>query len=123
METTTIKKTISWWDWSGVFFSSLCLIHCIATPILLASASLWVASEWLHVTFLIILIPITVVSSRRALQSPRKREILFFLYSGLLVLVLAILLEPVMGEFFEIAATVGGSMLLITGHLKNRHCS
>ena len=122
METTTIKKTISWWDWTGVFFSSLCLVHCVATPIILASAPLWVASEWVHVIFLIALVPITFIASRRAYRVPRRYSVIFFLTTGLAVLIAAVFVEESMGEFAEIGLTIVGSLLLIVGHLKNRHC-
>ncbi len=121
MESTTLKKSINWWDWSGVFFSGLCLIHCIATPLLLASASLWIASEWVHVVFFAILIPITVVASRRAYQSLQKRWVVYFLSAGVVVLGIGIFLGQVWGESVEVVLTLIGSVLLIAGHLGNRH--
>ena len=120
METTTIEKTVSWWDWAGVFFSGLCVIHCIATPVLLAGASLWIASEWVHVGFLIALIPIAIIAARRTCPSQKKRRVVILFYSGLVLLGAAILFGESMGEAVEILATMIGSVLLIAGHLQNR---
>ena len=121
METTTIKKTRNWWDLSGIFFSGLCLIHCIAPPILLASTSLWITSEWVHTAFLVILIPIAVFASRRALRPPRKLWIVIMLHAGLVFLGLGIVLGHDMGEAVEIGLTIIGSVMLIVSHIANSH--
>ena len=121
MKTTTIKKPISWWDWAGVFLSGLCVIHCIATPLLLASAVVWFAAEWVHVSFLVALIPIAIMAARRTYPTSRKRWVIALFSAGLLLLGLAIVMGEAMGEIVEISLTLVGSMLLITGHLQNRH--
>ena len=121
MDSTISKKTISWWDWSGIFFSGLCLLHCVATPLLLASVSFWLLSEWVHVLFLIPLIPITFMASRRAIRAGQSRWPAILLILGLLVLVAALLLGTKIGEPAEIAMTIMGSLLLISGHPGNRH--
>ena len=120
MESTIIKKNVNWWDWTGVFFSGLCVIHCIVTPVLLAGASLWIASEWVHVGFFLVLIPIVVMASRRSCPSRDKRWVMTLFYSGLIFLGAAILIGESLGETAEIALTIIGSILLISGHLKNR---
>ena len=120
MESTITKKQISWWDWTGVFFSGLCVIHCIATPLLLAGATLWLASEWVHVSFLVVLIPIVIMASRRSCPSQTKRRVMVLFYAGLFFLGAAIFLGESMGEASEIGLSILGSILLITGHLKNR---
>lgn len=121
METRVIKKPVSWWDWAGVFFSGLCVIHCIVTPLLLASAVVWFASEWVHVSFLVALVPIAIMAARRTYPYSKKRWVIFLFSSGLLLLGLAIVLGESLGEIAEISLTLLGSMLLITGHLQNRH--
>ena len=118
MTVSIAKKRISCWDWAGVFFSSLCLVHCVTTPILLASTALWIVSEWVHVGFLVLLIPITLIASRR---SYRKPSVVVFLYAGLSILGAGLILSEVFGERFEVSTTILGSLLLIIGHLRNRH--
>ena len=118
--TTTIKKTTNFWDWAGVFFSSLCVIHCIATPLLLAGAAVWIASEWIHVSMLLLLIPIVIMASMRPCPAQKKRQVVFIFISGLALLGAALLMEERVGEVGEIVLTVAGSSLLIAGHLKNR---
>ena len=121
MESTTIKKSLSWWDWAGVCLSGLCVIHCIATPLLLASAVVWFASEWVHASFLIVLVPIAIMAVRGAYPSDKKRWVIFLFSAGLLLLGLAVAVGESMGEVAEISLTLMGSMLLIAGHLQNRH--
>lgn len=120
--TSTIeKKTINWWDWTGVFFSSLCVIHCLATPILLAGASLWIASEWVHIGFLVALVPIVFLALRHSHATHSKRSLVVLFNAGLVLLVVAILFGESLGEAFEIGLTIVGSTLLIAGHLRNRY--
>lgn len=120
METTITKKTVSWWDWTGVFFSGLCVVHCLFTPVVLAGASLWIASEWVHVGFLVALIPVTIVASKRTCPSHKKNRVVVLFYAGLVFLGTAIFIGESMGEAAEIILTILGSIMLITGHLQNR---
>lgn len=124
MDSTTLidKKVINWWDWLGVFFSSLCVIHCVATPILLAGASLWIASEWVHIGFLIALVPIVFLALKHSHASHHgKRGLVILFNAGLVFLVSAILFGEALGEGFEVGLTIVGSILLISGHLRNRY--
>lgn len=121
METTIIKKTISWWDWSGIFLSGLCLLHCVATPLLLAGVSFWLLSEWIHVLFIVLLMPVTIMTSRRAFLGGEKKWPVVLLVAGLAILIAAILLGEMMGETVEVSMTFAASFLLIYGHLSNRH--
>ncbi|MFK7844799.1 MAG: MerC domain-containing protein [Rhodothermales bacterium] len=121
METTINKKTISWWDWSGIFLSGLCLLHCVATPLLLAGVSFWLLSEWIHVLFIVMLFPITIIASRRTYLTGKKRWPVILLVAGLSILIAAVIFGEMMGEVFEVSMTSAASFLLIYGHLSNRH--
>ena len=121
MNTSIVKKSTSLWDWSGIFFSGLCLLHCVATPVLLAGASIWLLSEWVHIVFIISLIPITFMAARRAYRSGVKKWPVLLLAGGLLTLIIAVIAGSIAGETGEVAITIAGSLLLIAGHLGNRH--
>ncbi|MEM8488771.1 MAG: MerC domain-containing protein [Bacteroidota bacterium] len=117
----TLKKTVRWWDISGMFFSSLCLLHCIATPVLLAGATAWFVSEWVHTLFLLILIPVTGLAIWRSKAWQTRRWVVVMLLAGLTLVGSAILVGEFVGELAEIALTVTGSLMLIAGHIGNRH--
>ena len=122
MKTTSTmnQKTINWWDWTGIFLSGLCLIHCILTPLLLATTLVWVTTEWVHITLLLILVPIVFIAARRSGSSYDRRVILALFSAGILFLAGAVFVGESLGRTAELLLTIIGSLLLITGHLKNR---
>ena len=106
------------WDGVGMAASCLCLIHCLAFPLLIAAlptlASVVGEGEAFHFAILAIAIP----SSFIALWLGRARHRALWPIGlgaiGLIVLTLASL------EFLpEIPATVTGSLMLVTAHIAN----
>lgn len=108
-------------DETAALCSGLCLIHCIATPILLSMGSLGLitsvfTSEWVH---LVLIVPIAALAVA-SLPSGRKQHGRWLPtvwgFSGLALLVTA-LLAP---HEAEAALSISGGLLLIAGHLSNR---
>jgi len=64
-------------DASAVALSSLCLLHCLALPLLAAALPLfgaWAEAEWVHAVFVAIALPITGFALWRAhRQRPRQQ--------------------------------------------------
>ena len=101
--------------------SGLCVVHCLATPILLALGSSGLllgifSSEWFHY---LMLLPISVLLAWSLpggwCVHQRKTPFLIGL-SGFLVLVAA-LFAP---HEAEATLSISGGMLLISAHLYNR---
>ncbi len=106
------------WDGVGVAASCLCLIHCLAFPLLIAAlpalATVVGKGEAFHFAILGVAIPSSLFAlwvGRGRHRSPLPLTIGLI---GLTLLSLAVL-----GQVPEIAGTVAGSILLVTAHIAN----
>lgn len=108
----------SGWDGVGIAASCLCLIHCLAFPLLIAAlpalATIVGEGEVFHIAILVVAIP----SSLFALWLGRGRHHSLWPFlvglCGLALLTLAVFeLVP------EVGGTVAGSTLLVTAHIAN----
>lgn len=105
-------------DRLGIGVSTLCLVHCLIGPVLVALGLAWVGFEGVHVALLLLVVPVAVWAGVHA--GPRARMLLG---AGCLLLVAALGLEPVWGKGGEVVLTVAGGVLLVAGHLLNlRRC-
>ena len=107
------------WDKLGISLSVLCAIHCLTFPILFSLLPLWhghhAAEEWIHVVFLILIIPTIYL----VMKGHHIRLVTFLLIGGFSVLVLGLILGFMHFEILETVVTVIGSVLLISGHFLN----
>jgi hypothetical protein len=115
-----MKQKDSW----GIFCSSLCLIHCVSTPFLVASGGLGIlgvmmSSEWVHKLLLVFVILFMMLSFPSAYKRHRHYAPSLLGLSGLLGLIIAITL----GHDFETVFTIIGSTLLTIAHLWNQRLS
>ncbi len=116
------------WDRLGIGLSGLCAVHCLLTPLALATLSLWPVAfdpdAWLHPIFAALLIPPMLMAIRLAVRHRHGRHIPLLLGGGLILVLAAMVVGDVAGAMSEAAVTVLGSSLLITGHWRNgRACS
>ncbi len=112
-----MKAKDSW----GIFCSGLCLIHCLATPLLIASGSLGVlamliSSEWVHKLLLLPVFLFIVLSFPSAYKQHRHHMPGLLAVSSLLGLIIAI----TYGHEFEIVLTVIAASILMFAHWWNR---
>jgi hypothetical protein len=115
-----MKQKDSW----GIFCSSLCLIHCISTPFLMASGGLGVlgvmmSSEWVHPLLLVFVILFMTLSFPSAYKRHRQYAPSLLGLSGLVGLIIAMTL----GHDFETVLTIISSSLLMIAHLWNQRLS
>lgn len=108
-------------DLVAAILSSLCLIHCIAVPVAIAllPAFALVVPEWpwLHAGLLLVAIPastLALIRGWRVHHDPVPARIGIV---GLLVMFAA--LFAVEHSLTEVALTVGGGLLVASGHLFN----
>ncbi len=108
-------------DASAIALSTLCLIHCLALPLLAAALPLfgaWAKDEWVHVVFVAIAAPLTGLALWRAHQHHRLPVALRLLAAA----GLAGLLAGAFGwprEAWETPITVAGSLALASAHVWN----
>ncbi len=106
------------WDAVGTTFSLLCLVHCLLLPWLaLLLPVAWLLDESVHLWLLFLLVPSAAVAALRGLILHGRFTPAALLGAGSTLVSLACL--EAASEFTEVALTVAGSLLLITGHLVN----
>lgn len=116
-----MRATASLLDSSAIALSGLCLLHCLALPLLAATLPLlgaWSRAEWVHVVFAMAAVPL----SSYALWSTHRRHALptsvcLLALCGLTGLVLGA--SGLVGDALETPITVTGSLLLASTHLLN----
>lgn len=116
-------------DAGALALSSLCLLHCLALPLLAAALPLfgaWAQAEWVHLLFVAIALPLTGYALWRA-DRRHRLPVMAWIAAGLgLGLLLAGALE-LPSHAWETPLTVTGSLLLAATHIWNarrrhRHC-
>ena len=116
-------------DAGALALSSLCLLHCLALPLLAAALPLfgaWAQAEWVHLLFVAIALPLTGYALWRA-DRRHRLPVMAWTAAGLgLGLLLAGALE-LPSHAWETPLTVTGSLLLAATHVRNarrrhRHC-
>jgi ethanolamine transporter EutH len=108
------NSTAAMIDGSAIVLSSLCLIHCLALPIMSAAlpvAGVWAEAEWVHRLFVLLAVPFALL----ALASKHVG----YLTGSLIVFGISILAAGAFVEAlhdYEVALTVAGASLLAAGH-------
>ncbi len=108
-------------DASAVVLSSLCLLHCLALPLLAAALPLfgaWAEAEWVHLLFVAIAAPLTGFALWRAHRLQPLPTAAWMVATLGLVLLLAGALEWPSHDS-ETPVTVAGSLLLAATHVWN----
>lgn len=101
-------------DGSAIVLSSLCLVHCLALPIMSAAlpvAGVWAEAEWVHRLFVLLAVPFAFL----ALAS----KYVGYLTGSLIVFGISFLAAGAFVEVlhdYEVSLTVVGASLLAAGH-------
>jgi hypothetical protein len=106
------------WDSLGGILSFLCLIHCLALPLmatLLPIATLM--DESVHVGLFAALAPTAALAAWTGYWQHRQRFPCLLMITGLMLVGVAALLPMQSG--LETALTTAGGLLLITAHIAN----
>lgn len=113
-----MKPSANLLDASAITLSSLCMLHCLALPLLAAAlplAGVWAEAEWVHAVFVGIAAPTTAFALWRA---HRQRALPLLAVAsataGLLLLLGGAAGWPTHDS--ETAMTVAGSLLLAATH-------
>ncbi len=112
-------------DKIAIALSSLCVIHCLATPlilIILPSLGALVADnhELFHLVILFFVLPIGVLALMAGYRHHHNRTILLIGLAGLgLLLIAAYFGHDYFGETGETALTIFASLIITTAHVRN----
>ena len=116
-----MKNAAALFDASAVALSGLCLLHCLALPLLAALLPLfgaWSEAEWVHGVFVLIAAPLSGYALWRGHRHRPLPAALWLLAGTGLALLLAGA-SGVLGERAETPLTVAGSLALAGAHLWN----
>lgn len=111
-------------DFAGIGLSLLCLVHCLALPVLIAFAPTILrglpGDDVTHRSLAVMIGLVGLLALRTGYRVHRKRWVLaVFVMGFVLVLSAAVLGESVLSGYGEAAITVCGGLLLVTAHLFN----
>ncbi|MBI3928963.1 MAG: MerC domain-containing protein [Armatimonadetes bacterium] len=109
------------WDQLGILVSGLCLVHCLALPLMLSLApflaGLWSPDERVHLVLTWLALPVGLAALWPGFRGHRKISVLVCGFAGLALMLAAPLLGAHgTGELWASA----GAIMLVGAHLVNR---
>jgi hypothetical protein len=105
-------------DLTGILSSSACLVHCLATPLLIAAGANFLTHSWVEYVF----IGIAFLAIYHATKHSSSLRIAALLWLSFLVLAISLLLEEAYPAF-EYCGYLSAAGI-IAGHILNiRHCA
>lgn len=111
-------------DVCAVTLSSLCVLHCLALPVLIvlvpSLAVLPIAEEKFHFFLVFLVIPVSISALYLGCRRHRRWAVLFWGLTGVGVLILTALYgHEFLGEKGEKIMTVAGAALIAVSHILN----
>ena len=108
-------------DRFGICASSICLVHCLATPFVIFFFPSFkeIFNEQTHELFAVVVIAFIVIAVFPHCKRHGNKDIIALAFSGVSFILAAIFLEDLMPLLLHYGLTMVGSILLIIAHLKN----
>ncbi len=111
---------IKWLDGFALSASALCMVHCLALPLLLAvlpALTSRFSGPWFHIVMLMVAIPTSVIALVGGFRRHHLLWPLFLGATGLTLMAGGVMFE---GRFIvETGMTVFGSAMLASAHIMN----
>ena len=117
-----MPKPSNWLDWAAVGLSALCLVHCLALPLVVAGLPLLAqfSEGHLHAQMLVVVLPLSVVALGLGFRRHRNPRIVIAGTIGMLTLVVgATVAHSQLGLMADRAFTVAGALVLAAAHYFN----
>ena len=121
MDQDTPNKT-NWLDGAAVVLSALCLVHCLALPLIVIGVPFLAqfAEGHLHLQMLVVVLPLSTPALGIGYRRHRNSRILFAGIVGMLLLIIgATVAHAQLGLIADRAFTICGSLTLATAHFFN----
>lgn len=121
MDQDTPKKT-NWLDGTAVVLSALCLVHCLALPLIVIVVPFLAqfAEGHLHLQMLVFVLPLSTFALAIGFHRHRNSRILSAGIVGMLLLIIgATVAHTHLGLLADRAFTICGSLTLATAHYFN----
>lgn len=109
-------------DGVAVGLSALCLVHCLALPLVVAGLPFLAqfAEGHLHAQMLVIVLPLSIVALGLGYRHHRNPRILVAGFAGMALLTIgAIIAHDRWGLFADRAFTIAGALVLAVAHFYN----
>jgi len=116
------QKSTDWLDGAAVALSALCLVHCLALPLVVAGLPFLAqfSEGHLHAQMLVGVLPLSVIALSIGFRRHRDLRIVVTGALGMLLLAIgATFAHTQLGLTADRAFTIAGSLFLATAHWKN----
>ena len=116
------SKSSNWLDGAAVGLSALCLIHCLALPLLVAGLPFLAqfSEGHLHAQMLLVVLPLSIVALGLGFRHHRSTWIVLTGVLGMLTLVVgATVAHSQLGLSADRSFTIVGALVLATAHFYN----
>lgn len=116
------SRKSEWLDGAAVFLSALCLLHCLALPLLVVGLPLLAqfTGGHLHVQMLIVVVPLSVIALGLGYRHHHDASVLWMGCAGLAILAAgATVAHTFFGDLIDSIVTVIGSVTLAVAHYRN----
>ena len=117
------SKLLSAGDWLGAGLSGLCMVHCLALPLLALLFAIQLpgvlVGESVHGVLLFLVLPTALTVLGLGFRQHRRLTVLLLGAAGIAVMLSAHALAGLWGESAEKIATLTGSVTLVWAHLLN----
>jgi hypothetical protein len=117
-----MSKSTSWLDGAAVGLSALCLVHCLALPLLVAGLPFLAqfSEGHLHAQMLVVVLPLSIIALGLGFRHHRSAWIVITGVVGMSILVLgATVAHARLGLAADRAFTIAGALTLATAHFYN----
>ena len=117
-------KSGSWLDGAAVTLSALCLVHCLALPLIVAGVPFLAqySEGHLHAQVLVVVLPLSIVALALGFRRHRNRRIVLGGAAGMLLLLVgATVAHEQLGLTADRVFTIAGSITLATAHFYNSY--
>lgn len=121
MDQNSVKST-DWLDGAAVVLSSLCLVHCLALPLIVAGVPFLAAfsAGHLHAQMLIVVLPLSIVALGIGFRRHRNARVIAAGIAGMLLLTIGgTVAHDQYGLFADRLLTVTGALTLALAHFYN----
>jgi peptidoglycan/LPS O-acetylase OafA/YrhL len=120
----SMNASRQWADRLGVWTSSLCVVHCILTPVLISSSAVLAhflpAEERVHRSLALLVALFGAIALLVGFRKHGRRRILILMSAGLSCIAAAAWFgDKLPSHSYEVAITMVGSALMITAHRLN----
>ena len=114
-------------DTAAVALSGICLLHCLALPIVLTALPIFnitlLGESAFHAIMLLFILPVSVVALTIGCRQHRDRPTLLLGITGLAILtVMALFGHDLIGLTGERLITSAGGIVLAMAHIQNYRC-